>query len=370
MPKTMTEISRKVGCSPATISRILNNSAPVSPEIREAVLKELRDSGYRPRQRRRESGGATAAGTVEVVLHWTSSSVKVRPGKTAHPAPVVESVPSTKTNRPKTEYRVGTGFYQPIMDGMIQELQFQGFKAELKVNQNLMEPEFLADVNQVDRAGVLLMGQYAPELASFIDCCTRPLVLVDILHDGWPDVVTTDNHGGIRQSLNHLLELGHREIGLISQIENPSYREREMAFRSRMAAAGLPVRPEWVFEHSDSVEHTAEGVEQILALKKRPTAFVCVCDYAALGVIRAANSCGISVPRELSVIGFDDLDSAALVTPALTTIRVPKEQLGRQAARQLLVSRMGSGIHRDERGCEIRMRTELIVRESTAAPSP
>lgn len=367
MPPTMEDISRRTGCSPATISRILNNSAPVSPEIREAVLREIRRSGYQPRPKRRQSSPAPVKrGAVEVVMLWHAPEDRLATG---HAAELRLRPGDLQDDRMlKDPFRLGYGFFRHIIDGIVAELDSLGHKASLQVRNELLAPEFLADVMQPDNAGILVMGEPGVPLEDFIACCNRPLVLVDLLCDAWPDVVTVDNAGGIRQSFQHLRTLGHRDIGLISNAGNPGYREREAAFRALMAGDGLPVHEEWVFEQAEDVEKTADGVAGILARANRPTAFLCVCDYAAMGVIRAANRHGLAVPEQLSVAGFDDMDAAALVTPALTTIRVSTEQIGRQAVRQLLVSQLGSGVHRQERGCEIRVRTSLVVRQSTAIP--
>lgn len=368
MARTLEEIGRQIGCSPATISRILNNSAPVNPEMREHVLRELRASGYQPRARRKaaEPRAAAKSDTVDVVMYWESPETRLGSGHEAELPLRAEDLWDHGTI--KDSFRLGYAFFRHIIDGVVTEVNSLGYKAALQVRTDLLAPAFLADVMQHDNHGIVLLGTYGPHLERFVAACTRPLVLVDMLHHGWPDVVTIDNAGGIRQSFDHLVGLGHRDIGFISNRENPSYREREAAFRSYMVAAGLPVREEWVFAQAATVELTADGVERILAQRHRPSAFLCVCDYAAMGVIRAATRCGVVVPHELSVMGFDDMDAAALVTPALSTIRVPTRQLGRQAVRQLLVSELGTGLHREAVGTEIRVRTELVVRQSTTAP--
>ena len=99
-------------------------------------------------------------------------------------------------------------------------------------------------------------------------------------------------------------------------------------------------------------------------MPERPGGLLCANDCAALGVVRGASSLGMRIPEELSVVGFDDQEFALLATPSLTTVRVPTGQIGRQAVRQLMLQlRVESP--RQERGCEVRVKTELVVRQST-----
>ena len=104
----------------------------------------------------------------------------------------------------------------------------------------------------------------------------------------------------------------------------------------------------------------------ILSRKHRPTAFICAGDYYAIGVLEAARALGLRTPQDLSVVGFDDVDAAALSTPPLTTVRVPKIQLGACAADLLLRGTAGDGVPEIWQHCEVRCRTELAVRASTA----
>lgn len=104
----------------------------------------------------------------------------------------------------------------------------------------------------------------------------------------------------------------------------------------------------------------------MLREKRRPSAIACVNDSTALGVYRAAADLGLAISGDLSVVGFDDIDAASLITPSLTTVRVPVDQLGRRAVRELLAVPR-DGRHRDRDGCEVRIRNRLVVRGSTAA---
>ena len=124
------------------------------------------------------------------------------------------------------------------------------------------------------------------------------------------------------------------------------------------------VNPQWVYHGPESIHDTVEDVKKILTGEpKRPTAMVCATDCGAMGVVRAAEQCGISIPAQISVIGFDDTSASALVTPPLTTVHVPLREMGQRAVRQLLVN---VSYESNLTGSIIRMSPELVVRQSTA----
>ncbi len=371
MPPTIADVSRKVGYSAATISRVLNNSAPVSSEVRQAVMRAARESGYLAKRSsrrtiQRDAEAAPATQVVEVVWHWhspvervTVSEDRLNVGPLAHTDEQALLSPG-----------FGLSFYRSLLDGVLDELRQWGHKAVVQSNHDLLDPAFLADVNQPNKRGILLVGQFSADIARFVECCQQPLVLVDQIYRGWPDMVTIDNAGGMMSAFDHLYALGHRDIGFIgAEPDNPAFGERKMVFEWRMVQAGLALRAEWMYERTSHIQHTTEGATRILSLPHRPTALVCCNDNAALGVYRAAANCNIPIPRDLSVVGFDDIETSGLITPALTTVRVPTAQLGRQAVRQLMARRPGKPAT-DTDGCEIRVRTQLVERASTAALTP
>lgn len=190
-------------------------------------------------------------------------------------------------------------------------------------------------------------------------------MLVDILGINGPPVVAIDNVGSTASALRHLLDLGHRDIGFVGNPDNPSFRERFHAYFAGMAEAGVAARPEWHYRGSGHIRDIADGLQPMLRAKQRPTAMLCACDHYAIGVFEAARMAGLRIPQDLSVVGFDDVDVASLTTPPLTTVRVPKIQLGACAADLLLHLESGARTPEILQQCEIRCRTELIVREST-----
>lgn len=372
-PTTVRDIGRMAGCSIATVSRVLNNTGGVSPKKREAILNAIRETDFYTSRARR--GGRrvrpepVAGGVVEIIQHRHSpvERLSVRSGELSV-GPLVsnwDDVPAPRS------VALGNAFHRSIVDGAIEELSLWGYRTQMRMNSDLLDPRLMADINGPDRGGVLLIGEQSNDIERFMRHCTHPLVLVDIFNRGQSDVVTTDNFQGICDAFEHLYALGHRKIGYIGRrdriIAAPD--ERFTAYKLNMAERGLSVRTDWVYEGYDHIEETAHAVTGILKQADRPTALLCNNDCYALGVVRAASGLGISIPEQLSIVGFDDVDFASLITPPLTTVRVPVQEMGRQAVRQLMIHMKGGSRSRP-RGCNVRLLPELIVRESTAAVLP
>jgi len=236
----------------------------------------------------------------------------------------------------------------------------------IRFTSDLGDASTIAEVNKPDHAGLLLMGQYSAQLKQFVESCTHPLVLIDLLHAGSVDCVTTDNHAGVSLLFNHLYKLGHRRFGFIGRCDEVGgFAERFSAFRWKLAEAGLPLVPEWVSVNLNHIEHAQAGTRRILQQSDRPTALICANDCTAIGATRAAHELGVRVPDQLSVVGFDDADFASLILPPLTTIRTPTFDIGRQAVRQLMLQIQ----HPTLRGTRVRLMPELVVRASSG-PAP
>lgn len=192
-----------------------------------------------------------------------------------------------------------------------------------------------------------------------------PIVSIDP-HAGpaGPAVVDTDNLRGGREATAHLIALGHRRIGYLRGRDDlESARLREEGYREALASAGLDIDESLIVTGEFQQAEAAEGTSALLDLADPPTAIFASNDVSAIEAIRVATARGLRVPRDLSVVGFDDIPAAASATPPLTTVRQPLVDMGR-AAVDLLV-RM---IEDDAGPDHVRMPSELIVRASTAAP--
>ncbi len=366
---TLTDIARHAGCSPATVSRALNGTAGVKPKLRGRILAAVKElgsgGGVGQGGRGRPRGSLGKSDTVDVIVFRREPVEPVfvsNAGLTV--APMTDADPNSFF---APRFRLTTDFYRHIIEGIISVLSVGALKTVQHVRCDLLEAAFLHELRTARRRGVLLLGEPDPCVRAFIERCGRPVVLVDIL--GVPDcpVVTTDNAGGMARALAHLRALGHRDIAFAGHPDNPSFRERRHAYFGGLADAGLAIRPEWLYLGLGHVCDVTAGVIPILKRQARPSAFLCASDHYAMGVLQAAQALGLAVPRDLSVVGFDDIDAAPLLTPPLTTVRVPKIQIGACAADLLLRGTNGNGLDEAWHHCEVRCMPELAVRASTAS---
>ena len=227
-----------------------------------------------------------------------------------------------------------------------------------------------ADVVEARRAGVLLVT--CPISVAEERVFARagvPLVHIDPVDAAAPDllsVAATNRAGGVT-AVKHLLSLGHRRIGVVGGPRDVlCSRARVDGYRFALERAGLPFDTALV-RHAD---FTREGgrreAAELLRRPDRPTAIFAANDEQALGVLEAARAANLSVPDDLSVVGFDDLPAAHRCTPPLTTVRQPLAAMGRQAGWMLAALIAGHPPTSDR----IELATTLVVRTSTAPPTP
>jgi LacI family xylobiose transport system transcriptional regulator len=235
---------------------------------------------------------------------------------------------------------------------------------------HLPEPWWVDDVLRRQPLGVVLVASVLPAKdKQRLRSRNIPLVMVDPAGAPPPDVPSigsADWNGGYLAT-RHLLDLGHRRIGIITGPETMlAATARLSGYRAALDTAGVPVDQELIrpgqFHHRDGLV----GGRALLSLPDRPTAIFASSDLHAMGVYEAARSLGVSIPADVSVVGYDDLRIAQWAGPPLTTIHVPLAAMAEQAVR--LIMRM-----RDEPELafsRIDMDTSLVIRESTARPRP
>ena len=172
-----------------------------------------------------------------------------------------------------------------------------------------------------------------------------------------------DNFEGARIAAEHLISQGHRRIAFIGHSTSRIVSElRERGYRAALSAAGIAADPMLVLEGDGTTESGRQAAEQMFVRDVLPTAFFCVNDATALGVLIALNARGYDLPRQFSVMGFDDISFASFVTPSLTTMKQPRSKIGEAAMNLLLTAVEGAPVERRE----VLLRTELILRNSVA----
>ena len=193
-----------------------------------------------------------------------------------------------------------------------------------------------------------------------------PFVLIDSRGmSGMDNSVTVANYEGAYAAIQHLIHLGHRRIGfIVGLMDLYSAVDRFGAYKQALADHHIPYLPELV-RYGDFMHPTGVSLgKELLAMRDRPTAIFASSDMMAMGVMDAARACGLRIPEDLSLIGFDDVPLAAASYPRLTTVRQPLEEIGRMAA-QILLRAIANPNSSPE---AVILGTELIIRDSTAPP--
>ena len=178
--------------------------------------------------------------------------------------------------------------------------------------------------------------------------------------------VTSDNLQGARLGIDHLLELGHRRIGMVTgRPDLISAELRERGFREAHAAAGVPVDESLLVLGNYDPELAREAARELLALPDPPTAIFAANDISAIAVLEVATELGVDVPGELSLLGFDNIPESALAHPPLTTVQQPMRRMGHDAIAMLVD--LIAGRHPDD--THLTLETTLVRRASTSAPA-
>jgi LacI family transcriptional regulator len=210
-------------------------------------------------------------------------------------------------------------------------------------------------------------------------CAQRPSLLARLQTRGVPVVhvmswplppglvgVGFDNARAMGQVVRYLLDLGHRRIAMLAGVtrDNDRATARVRGVREALLAAGASLPAHRLVERPYRLASAREGLHQLMEATPAPTAVVCGNDVLALGALLEARHLGLDVPREVSIVGFDDLEIASHVQPALTTVHVPAEAMWRRAAERALALVQGEAPARDPE-----IEVSLVVRESTAPPA-
>ena len=231
------------------------------------------------------------------------------------------------------------------------------------------ESAYVATLTQGMADGLLLVLPRDP--GAYIETLRRrrfPYVLID--HQGideeGPSVGATNRSGGYTAA-RYLIELGHRRIGFITgSLDMGCSTDRLAGYRDALAEHGVRFDPLLVREGDFQQPDGYRGGRELLALPEPPTAIFASNDVMAFGVMEAVRECGLRIPADVSIIGFDDIPQASHVHPHLTTVRQPLEQMGRIATRMLL-EQIGNP---ETEAVRVELPTELIVRHSCRAIEP
>jgi LacI family transcriptional regulator len=307
---TIADVAAHAGVGLGTVSRVLNGSPNVRDATRAKVLASIELLDYRPNPMARGLSRGRCQTLGVVVPFFTHASAIER------------------------------------LRGVVAELDESRYDVVLfNVQSPAHRDQHLAAITGRDRAdGLLVLSlPIPPRDLHRITSVGVPVVLVDARGDGVPAVVTDDVTGG-RLATQHLVDLGHTAIAFVGDDPKNTFgftssAQREHGYASVLAEAGIDVRPELV-RHGGHERLVAERLAtELLTLADPPSAIFASSDVQATGVLAAAAACGLRVPEDLSVIGFDDIELSTYI--GLTTIRQPLFESGQVGARLLLAAVAG-----------------------------
>jgi LacI family transcriptional regulator len=339
-PPSLADVARGARVSLATASRSLDPASthPISEATRRRVHEVAARLGYRPNPMAR--GLRTQRlWTLAVVVHDISDPYFSEVVRGASAAASEAGLPTMVCSSEQTP-------------GI--ELKNIAMLRQTRVAAVLFAGSGLADTNHERKIAAL---------AREIDSYGGTVVALSPRSERWPAEVC-DNRGGAAAAARHLLELGHREIAIVTGPHHVrSSMERVAGYRDVLSEAGIHGE---IVEGAFSGESGERAAAELLAAGSRFTAVLVANDAMTMGVLAELRRQGVRVPEEVSVVGFGDIPAVRYLTPALTTVRVPLAKIGAAGVRRALDLLGGT-----DRGPRVRVHpVELVVRQSTAAPCP
>jgi DNA-binding LacI/PurR family transcriptional regulator len=333
-PTLLGDVARLARVSTATVSRAINETGAVSEDTRRRVLRAVKKLHYYPNAHAR------------TLALGRSDQIGLLVSDIANP------------------------FFPELVKAIEREAFQRGFEvilAETDYDHERLAKSVRRFLER-DVAGVIIMASEVDlPLVSGLARRRVPLVFLDLEVKGQgTSTVSVDYGRGIDEAVRHLAELGHRELAFVGGPPSlSSAAKRLQAFRAAAARyIGSAARPR-VYEGDFRLESGLQAGREILAAPPRPTAILAANDLMALGVMKACRAQGLAIPRDVSVVGFDDIAFASLADPPLSTVCLPREGLARGATAALLHS-LGDGAHAVAPGM---VPTYFVARGSTG-PAP
>ncbi|MCX7799162.1 MAG: LacI family transcriptional regulator [Fimbriimonadales bacterium] len=336
---TIRDVARLSGVSIGTVSNVLNaRGGEVSEETRRRVLEAVRRLRYRP----------TAANPGRPALRTRNVGVVMR---NFSESPILANP-----------------FFGAVLDGIIGAAGLRHWSTTVFV-EAMWEDVHKSLRTYCDGRSDGLLVVSPPEESPIVSALKERgipfVVIAGAHHDPDASTVNIDNRMAVQEAVEHLASLGHRRIAHLAGTEGESdARERVEGFRTAMAKLGLPLGPGSILNAAFNAEIAYQTAPRLFEAPEPPTAVFCANDQIALGLSLWLSEHGWRVPKDVSLVGFDDLPFAATMNPPLTTVRQPLAQLGHAATDLLLELIEGNRTP----GTKITLPTQLVVRGTTAPP--
>lgn len=328
------DVAAAVGVSGATVSRAINRTGPVSDKLRKSIEKAVAELGYVPNGAARALASRRAS-VIGVII------------------PTLENANFAITAEGAQRYLMKRGYHILVAS------------SDYDPDQEWQQIQSLVS-HGVD--GIILVGaQRDDAVAEFLRSRQLPFVVTWTLAGKGTPSVGFDNAEAARRLANHLIDLGHRHIGVIAGLtrNNDRAAARLKGIRRALQDHGLAVAREMLLERPYKIVEGQLALRALMAMSPPPTAVICGNDHLAFGALIECGRQGIAVPRQLSVVGFDDLEFASQIVPPLTTVQVPAEEIGRRAAEYLVAFLSGETAPQTTE-----VAVSLIVRDSSGPPPP
>jgi LacI family transcriptional regulator len=331
---TLATVAASAGVSVATVSKVLNGRRDVAPATRARVQEMLRAHDY--------------GGRLLTIERHPTIELTFRGKIGGYSSEIVQGVASTAT---ELGVAVTIGV-KPVDQRPSARIEAVTWARNLAVNGR--------------RAVIAVTDELGPHEITALARLRLPLVVIDPMNVPTHEIVSvgSTNFRGGQSAAQHLVDLGHERIAYLGGRASAECSQARLGgYRSALDTAGIVLPEDYVLSTQDfHYQDGLEGAPQLLSLPQRPTAIFAASDELARGAIEAARSMGLSVPDDLSIVGFDDTDIARIASPPLTTVRQPLQEMGAVALRTVL--RLVAGEKIDSNHVELA--TELVVRASTA----
>jgi len=324
------EVAMRARVSVATVSRVLNNSTGVKQETRIKVLQAMKDLHYRPNL----SGRFLRKNETRLILVLLPT--------------------------------ISNPFYAKAIKGIQDVADNSGYLIMIcnTESNTKKEIEFINLAKNRLADGIIIMSQEL-DVAEFREIIQDVSVIQCFEYDDHPDIsyVSIDNEKAAYDAVEHLVKLGHQRVGLLSvNAHYLSARHRENGYRKALADAHMTIDESLIARGSYRYKSGYENAIQLLTSQCPPTAIFAVSDVLAIGAVKAIKSLGLSVPEDVSVMGFDNIYFSSMYSPSISTVSQPAYQIGEKAM-ELLIDMMKGEKKLDQ---HILLDHHLIIRESTA----
>jgi LacI family transcriptional regulator len=302
---TIKEIAAKAGVSKATVSRVMNNSKPVNDEIKQRVLAVIESTNFKPNAVAR-SLSMRKSHLIGIILPDLSNPVFSR---------MISGMELAIRNKDYSLLITATDFNIDMKIQHMQILKDKGVDGLILVT-DLGNDAFYKAIEDFDKP-IVMIGSDSGQASI--------------------PVVKIDNYLAACEATQYLIDLGHKQIGMIrGPLSDPqSGKDRFEGFKDTLSKAGI-FDPSLIAEGWYSFDDGYKGMAAILDKKQSVTAMFCACDLMAVGAMRLAMERGFTIPEHISFLGFDDVDIARMYNPALSTVRQPFEEKGRLAVEDLI----------------------------------